>query len=143
MSYDAKIKDLKSINIFGVTGSIGCSTITVLNSLSNRNHLRINALSAHDNVMALAKYSIEQKASYAVITNPNKYSELKDALFGTSTIPLAGSDTLIAIAEQAVDWTMNAIVGFSGLEPSLAVAKTGKFLALANKESLVVAGMFS
>ena len=140
MSYNERLNGVKSINIFGVTGSIGRSTLTTIDSLSDRNEIKINALSAHNNVMDLAKKSVQQKASYAVITNPDKYSELKDALFGTNIIPLAGSESLIEIAEQAVDWTMNAIVGFSGLEPSLAIAKTGKVLALANKESLVCGG---
>ena len=140
MSYDDSLNGMKLINIFGVTGSIGRSTLTTIDSSYNRKEIKINALSAHNNVMELAKKSVEQNASYAVITNPDKYSELKDALFGTNIIPLAGSDSLIGIAEQAVDWTMNAIVGFSGLEPSLAIAKTGKVLALANKESLVCGG---
>ena len=140
MSYDDSLNGMKLINIFGVTGSIGRSTLTTIDSLSDRNEIKINALSAHNNVMELAKKSVAHQASYAVITNPDKYSELKDALFGTNIIPMAGSDSLIGIAEQAVDWTMNAIVGFSGLEPSLAIAKTGKVLALANKESLVCGG---
>ena len=131
---------MKKVNVFGVTGSIGNSTLDILNFHSSSQEIRVNALSANNNVKLLAQHSIAHKAKYAIISNPAKYKELKNALSGTDVVPLAGSKSLIEIAEQRVDWTMNAIVGFAGLAPSLASARSGTVLALANKESLVCGG---
>ena len=131
---------MRTINIFGVTGSIGQSTLDVINFQSLKENFQINALTSHNNVELLAQNCISHSAGYAVIANPNKYLELKDALFGTKVVPLAGVESLIQVAEIKVDWTINAIVGFAGLRPSLASAKSGTVLALANKESLVCAG---
>ena len=131
---------MTTVNIFGVTGSIGSSTLSVLNFCSSFNEIKINALSANNNVELLVKHSIANKANYAIVANPNKYRELKNALFGSGVIALAGTNCITEMAEVGADWTMNAIVGFAGLEPSIATAKTGKVLALANKESLVCGG---
>ena len=131
---------MRTLNIFGVTGSIGQSTLDVINFQSSVENFQINALTSHSNVELLAQNCIAYDAKYAVIVNPNKYRELKDALLGTKVVPLAGIDSLIQVAEIKVDWTINAIVGFAGLRPSLASAKSGTVLALANKESLVCAG---
>ena len=130
---------MRTLNIFGVTGSIGQSTLDVINFQSSVENFQINALTSHSNVELLAQNCIAYDAKYAVIVNPNKYRELKDALVGTKVVPLAGIDSLIQVAEIKVDWTINAIVGFAGLRPSLASAKSGTVLALANKESLVCA----
>ena len=131
---------MRTLNIFGVTGSIGQSTLDVINFQSSVENFDINALTSHSNVELLAQNCIAYGARYAVIVNPNKYRELKDALLGTKVVPLAGIESLIQVAEIKVDWTINAIVGFAGLRPSLASAKSGTVLALANKESLVCAG---
>ena len=131
---------MKTVNIFGVTGSIGRSTLDVINFQDSSEQIKINALSANNNVELLARHSVEYNATYAVIADSLKYQELKNALSGTSVTPLAGSKCLKEVAELGADWTMNAIVGFAGLEPSIACAKTGKTLALANKESLVCGG---
>ncbi|MDG2473855.1 MAG: 1-deoxy-D-xylulose-5-phosphate reductoisomerase [Paracoccaceae bacterium] len=140
MSFNSKVSEVMTVNIFGVTGSIGRSTLDVINYQSLRDQIKVNALSANNNVELLAQHSIKYKADYAVIVNPDKYKELKNALFGSNVSPLAGSDCLIEMADKGADWTMNAIVGFAGLEPSVASARTGKILALANKESLVCGG---
>ena len=131
---------MRTLNIFGVTGSIGQSTLDVINFQSSVENFQINALTSHSNVELLTQNCIAYDAKYAVIVNPNKYRELKDALLGTKVVPLAGIESLIQVAEIKVDWTINAIVGFAGLRPSLASAKSGTVLALANKESLVCAG---
>ena len=131
---------MRTLNIFGVTGSIGQSTLDVINFQSSVENFQINAMTSHSNVELLAQNCIAYGARYAVIANPNKYRELKDALLGTKVVPLAGIESLIQVAEIKVDWTINAIVGFAGLRPSLASAKSGTVLALANKESLVCAG---
>ena len=131
---------MRTLNIFGVTGSIGQSTLDVINFQSSVENFQINAMTSHSNVELLTQNCIAYDAKYAVIVNPNKYRELKDALLGTKVVPLAGIESLIQVAEIKVDWTINAIVGFAGLRPSLASAKSGTVLALANKESLVCAG---
>ena len=131
---------MRTINIFGVTGSIGQSTLDVVNFQSRDEKFKVNALSSNNNVELLAHNCISCHADYAIITNPTKYIELKNALFGSRVVPLAGTESLIEVAEERVDWTMNAIVGFAGLQPSLASSKCGTVLALANKESLVCAG---
>ena len=131
---------MRSINIFGVTGSIGQSTLDVINHQSSDERLKINALTSNNNVELLAQSSIAFGADYAAIANPDKYLELKSALSGSDVMPLSGPESLLQVAEIEVDWTMNAIVGFAGLQPSLASAKSSKVLALANKESLVCGG---
>lgn len=131
---------MRMLNILGVTGSIGTNTLRVISEDSKNDDLKINIVSGNNNVELLAQFAIEFNAKYAVIANSDKYQKLKECLFGSSVIPVAGTDELIKLCEEPVDWTMNAIVGFAGLAPSLAVAKTGKALALANKESLVCGG---
>ena len=131
---------MRTVNIFGVTGSIGQSTLDVINFQSLEENFQINALTSYNNVELLAQNCISHSAVHAVIANPDKYLELKEALFGTKVVPLAGAESLIEVAEIKVDWTINAIVGFAGLRPSLASAKSGTVLALANKESLVCGG---
>ena len=131
---------MKTVNIFGVTGSIGHSTLDVLNFQSATDKIKINALSAYNNVELLAKHSKPYNAKFAIIGNPAKFKELKDALFCTDITPLAGPKCLTDVAAFETDWTMNAIVGFAGLEVSLASARSSKVLALANKESFVCGG---
>lgn len=131
---------MRTINIFGVTGSIGQSTLDVINYQSSDEEFNVNALTANDNVDLLARNCIACKADYAVITNPKKYLELKNALSGTQVVPLSGQEGLLQVAKIKVDWTMNAIVGFAGLQSSLTSVQCGTVLALANKESLVCAG---
>ena len=131
---------MKTVNIFGVTGSIGRSTLDVINFQSPTDTIKINALSAYDNVELLVKHSKSYNANFAIIGDPAKFKELKDALFCTDITPLAGPKCLTDIAALETDWTMNAIVGFAGLEVSLASARSSKVLALANKESFVCGG---
>ena len=133
---------MRTVNIFGVTGSIGKSTLEVLKFQSSFEEIKIKALTSNNNVDILAKNALDHNAEFAVVANPDRYQELKDALFGSSVVPLAGTESLIDVAQINVDWTMNAIVGFAGLEPSIAIARTGKVLALANKESIVCGGDF-
>lgn len=131
---------MRTINIFGVTGSIGQSTLDVINFQSSSEQFSVNALTSNNNVELLAHSCKTCNANYGVIANPSKYLDLKKALFGSKVVPLSGLESLVQVAEMDVDWTMNAIVGFAGLQPSLASAACGTVLALANKESLVCAG---
>ena len=131
---------MKTVNIFGATGSIGQNTLNVLRYQSLKENFKVVALSSNNNVEMLACNAKEFKAKYAIVANESKYLDLKKAVSGSSVIPLAGYQKINEVASLDVDWTMNAIVGFAGLLPSLECAKNGKTLALANKESLVCGG---
>ncbi|MEE2774184.1 MAG: 1-deoxy-D-xylulose-5-phosphate reductoisomerase [Pseudomonadota bacterium] len=131
---------MRVVNILGATGSIGTNTLQVIKDDPDNSNLKVNVVTGNNNVELLARSAIEFNANYALTVNKDKYPELKNLLSGSPVIPLAGAEELVQLCEEPVDWTMNAIIGFAGLAPSLAVAKTGKSLALANKESLVCAG---
>ena len=131
---------MRTVNIFGVTGSIGQNTLDVLRHQANAEKFKVIAFSSNDNIEQLVENAKEFKAKYAIIANEEKYLELKQAVSGTDVVPLAGHKSINEVASLNVDWTMNAIVGFAGLRPSLESARNGKTLALANKESLVCGG---
>ncbi|MGL1920304.1 MAG: 1-deoxy-D-xylulose-5-phosphate reductoisomerase [Hyphomicrobiales bacterium] len=129
---------MKTINIFGVTGSIGGSTVKVLNQ--HKDKFSVNAITAGSNVVKLAKLAIELNAKYAVIANVSKYDELVSLLAGTGIQTDCGEDGLVRIAKIEVDICLAAIVGYAGLKPTFTSLKYAKRVALANKECLVVAG---
>ncbi len=131
---------MRTVNIFGVTGSIGQNTLDVLRHQANAEKFKVIAFSSNDNIEQLVENAKEFKAKYAIIANEEKYLELKQAVSGTDVVPLAGHKSINEVASLNVDWTMNAIVGFAGLRPSLESARNGRTLALANKESLVCGG---
>ena len=131
---------MRTVNIFGVTGSIGQNTLKILRHYKKDNALSIFAMSAHNNVSLLAKSAKEFDAKFAITSNLDNYTELKNELNGTQVQPLAGGNSIVDCAQHGVDWTMNAIIGSAGLEASMNTAQFGKTLALANKESLVCAG---
>ncbi len=128
----------RTVSVFGATGSIGDSTLDLV--CRNPLEFEVLALTAHSNVEALAKAARATQAKLAVIADEARFAELKAALAGSGTQVAAGADALIEAAELGADWTMAAIVGCAGLAPAMAALKTGKTLALANKESLVSAG---
>jgi len=128
----------RTISIFGATGSVGASTLDLVGRDPDR--FEIAALTANSDTRALAQLAIEHRARVAVIGDPRLYTELKDALAGTGVEAAAGPEALIDVARLGADWTMAAIVGCAGLEPTLAALECGSTVALANKESLVSAG---
>ncbi|MEM8918605.1 MAG: 1-deoxy-D-xylulose-5-phosphate reductoisomerase [Pseudomonadota bacterium] len=128
----------RTISIFGATGSVGSSTLDLVRL--NPDNYRIRALTANDNARSLAALAKEFGAQVAVIADPDHYTELKDLLAGTATEAACGPEKLVEAAELGADWTMAAIVGYAGLPPTLAALKSGKTVALANKEALVSAG---
>ena len=98
-------------------------------------------LQAYSNAELLIRQALEFKPEYAIICNESKYSEVKEALANTATTVLAGIDAIIEIVTHPqIDVVLTAMVGFAGLEPTIAAIKAGKDIALANKETLVVAG---
>ena len=128
----------RTISVFGATGSIGASTLDLIGREPDRYELL--ALTGNTDPRALAQLAIEHRARCAVIADQSRYTELKEALAGSGVEAAAGAYALIEAAQMGADWTMAAIVGCAGLEPTLAALERGGVVALANKESLVSAG---
>ena len=128
----------KSICVLGSTGSVGTSTLDLV--ARDRDRFQVDALTANSNVDLLAKQAREFGARFAVVANPEKYEDLKDALSGSGIEAAAGTEALNEAAGRDTDFVMGAIVGAAGLQPTLTAAKRGACVALANKECLVSAG---
>lgn len=129
---------MRSVTILGATGSIGRSTLDLIDR--NPDRYSCVALTAQSNVDALAQAAKRSRAKLAVIGDESRYAALKEALSGTGIEAAAGSDAIIEAAERPSDIVMAAIVGAAGLRPALAALERGATLALANKECLVCAG---
>jgi 1-deoxy-D-xylulose-5-phosphate reductoisomerase len=134
----ARTKGPRSIGILGSTGSIGCSTIDVVERYPN--DYVVDALTAQSNVDRLIEQALKLKPRFAAIGDEKHYAKLKDALAGTKTEAAAGRAAVIEAAARPSDWVMSAIVGAAGLEPTLAAVRRGAMIGLANKETLVCAG---
>lgn len=130
----------RSISVLGATGSIGVNTLDVIRHLGGRDAFDVVALTGSSNIVLLAKQARECGAKIAVTADERQYGALKEALAGSGIEAAAGRQALIDAAAIPVDITMAAIVGMAGLEPTLAAAKNGGTIALANKECLVCAG---
>ncbi len=129
----------KKIAILGSTGSIGEQTLNVIQQHPDR--FEVEVLTANENVEKLTKQAIEFQPNIVVIANENKYSELSKNLENTDIKVFAGKESLADIVEMdSVDVVLNALVGFSGLIPTIRAARYNKQIALANKETLVVGG---
>ncbi len=132
--------DVIKISILGSTGSIGQSTISVINSSKDFSKFKFCALTGNNNIDQLVKNAKYLKPKFVVTANSDRYKELKDKLTGTG-IEVAGGETgMLEAASLQVDWLMNAVVGAAGVLPSFKGIKNSKILALANKETLVCAG---
>ncbi|WP_219892755.1 1-deoxy-D-xylulose-5-phosphate reductoisomerase [Aquisediminimonas profunda] len=132
------MKKSKTVTILGATGSVGQSTLDLI--LRTPDKFAVEALTAHSDVEGLAKAARATSAKFAVIGDPSRFDDLKDALSGTGIEVGAGEDAVIEAALRNADWTMAAIVGCAGLMPVMAALEGGKTLAFANKEALVSAG---
>jgi 1-deoxy-D-xylulose-5-phosphate reductoisomerase len=128
----------RSITILGATGSVGQSTLDLIGRESDR--YRIEALTAHRNVEALARTALRHRAKLAVIGEPSGYPALREALAGSGVEAACGEAGLLEAAERPADWVMAAIVGAAGLGPTLSAIRRGAMVALATKECLVCAG---
>jgi len=128
----------RAITLLGATGSIGASTIDLLQR--NPERFRVEAVTAARNATALAGIARSLNARFAAVADPSCFAELKDALAGTGITPGAGTNALIEAAEYPADWVMAAITGSAGLKPTLAAVARGATIGLANKECLVCAG---
>ncbi|HKG07070.1 MAG TPA: 1-deoxy-D-xylulose-5-phosphate reductoisomerase, partial [Pedobacter sp.] len=130
---------MKHISILGSTGSIGTQTLEVIEA--NPGLYRVSALTAHANAPLLIAQALKFKPDMVVIGDAEKYAEVKAALSGLAIQVMAGEDALseAAVVPQA-DVVLTALVGAVGLKPTIAAITAGKDIALANKETLVVAG---
>lgn len=130
----------RRISILGSTGSIGVNTLDVINQLGGRDAFDVQAITGSSNISLLAEQALASGARLAVTADESRYGELKEALAGSTTEVAAGREALIEAASREADWMMAAIVGIAGLAPTLAAARCGADIALANKECLVSAG---
>ncbi|OUJ17547.1 1-deoxy-D-xylulose 5-phosphate reductoisomerase [Acetobacter orientalis] len=129
---------MRTVTVLGSTGSIGCSTVDLLEQA--RDQYRVRALVGGKNVARLAEQAKGLNAELAVLADESGLEELRSLLAGTQTRVAAGRQAVIEAAGLPADWTMAAITGAAGLEPTLASVKNGHSVALANKEALVCAG---
>lgn len=132
--------DKRRLTILGSTGSIGTNTLDVVERLGGRDRFQIAALTGNGNIALLAEQARRMGAELAVTADEHRYGELKDVLAGSGIEVAAGRSGLIDAAERDAGWVMASIVGNAGLEPTLAAARRGADIALANKECLVSAG---
>ncbi len=131
---------MRSLSIFGATGSIGESTFDLVMRQGGPDAFRTVALTGARNVTRLAEMARALKAELAVTAHEDCLPALREALAGTGTEVAAGPQAIAEAADRPADWTMSAIVGAAGLVPGMRALKHGRTLALANKESLVTAG---
>ncbi|MFC2118843.1 1-deoxy-D-xylulose-5-phosphate reductoisomerase [Bacteroidota bacterium] len=130
---------IKRIAILGSTGSIGTQSLEVIKS--HPEEFEVEILTANKNVDLLIQQSIEFNPNIVVISNEEKYDQLKSALNNTNIKVFAGKEAIAQVVSMdSVDIVLSAMVGFSGLLPTIEAIKAGKIIALANKETLVVAG---
>lgn len=129
---------VRSVTVLGATGSVGTSTVDLLKRGNGR--YRVEAVTAHKNAAQLAQIARDLHARFAAVADPSAYRELKDALSGSGIEAASGEAALIEAAQRPAEWVMAAVSGSVGLKPTLAAAKRGATVALANKECLVCAG---
>jgi 1-deoxy-D-xylulose-5-phosphate reductoisomerase len=130
---------VRNIAILGSTGSIGTQTLEVI--AENPERFKALVLTAHRNANLLIEQALKFSPAYAVICDESLYPLVKQALSHTTTQVLAGYDEVKSIVTlPELDIVLTAMVGFAGLEPTINAVKAGKDIALANKETLVVAG---
>lgn len=129
----------KRIAILGSTGSIGTQSLEVIQQ--NPDLFEVEVLTANNNVGLLIEQSKKFQPNVVVIVNPDNYRKVSDALQNEPIKVYAGKDALNQVVEMdTVDLVLAAMVGYSGLLPTIRALEAGKNIALANKETLVVAG---
>ena len=129
----------KRIALFGSTGSIGTQALEVIRS--NPSLFSADVLTAQNNDDLLIRQALEFEPNVVVIGDDKKYGKVKEALKNTNVKVFAGEQSLEeAAAMDCYDMMLAGIVGFAGLKPTLKAVEIGKVVALANKETLVVAG---
>jgi 1-deoxy-D-xylulose-5-phosphate reductoisomerase len=130
---------MKRLAILGSTGSVGTQALEVVGE--HPDLFEVEVLSAHSNAALLIEQARKYKPNAVVVTDESKYREVKDALMMMPVKVFAGQQSLCEVVQwDAVDTVLGAILGFAGLRSVLAAIDAGKRVALANKETLVVAG---
>lgn len=129
---------VKTVNILGVTGSVGQSAVDVI--CAHPDKFKVHCVTAHRHVERLAELAIKLNADIAATTSPESESKLENALQHTDIKVISGVSNLCAVLERPVDLTLAAIVGMAGLAPLMAAIPHSKAIAIANKEPLVAAG---
>ncbi|MBO4340701.1 MAG: 1-deoxy-D-xylulose-5-phosphate reductoisomerase [Bacteroidales bacterium] len=129
---------MKRIAILGSTGSIGTQTLDVVRQ--HPDEFRVDMISAGSNADLLVHQALSFKVPHVVICNPDRYSDVRDALPAEYDVRLGIDAACELVCAPEVDVVVAAMVGFSGLRPTLAALEAGKTVALANKETLVAAG---
>lgn len=133
------MSEKKRVAIFGSTGSIGKQALEVI--AANPEKFEVEVLTAMNNVELLVTQARTFNPNAVVIGNTEHYAILKEALHDTDIKVFAGETALASIAEMdSIDIVLTALVGYSGLQPTIKAIQSGKTIALANKETLVVAG---
>lgn len=129
----------RGIAILGSTGSIGTQALDVVRD--QRDALHVEVLSAHSNADLLIAQALEFKPNVVVIGDDAKWKQVNDALFDEGIKVYSGAEALEQVVEvDGIDMVLTAMVGAAGLKPTLRAIDAGKHIALANKETLVVAG---
>jgi 1-deoxy-D-xylulose-5-phosphate reductoisomerase len=129
----------KGIAILGSTGSIGTQALQVIRACNE--HFTVELLTAHNNTDLLIQQALEFKPNTVVITDESKYTLVKEALLPHDIKVFAGIKSVEdCVSMSSVDVVLTAMVGYAGLLPTIAAVKAGKNIALANKETMVVAG---
>lgn len=131
--------EIKRVAILGSTGSIGTQTLEVIRQ--HPEDFQVEVLTAQNNADLLITQALEFKPNAVVIGNEDKYEIVRDALLSKDIKVFAGQNALNQVVEMdTIDVVMTALVGYSGLIPTIHAIRSGKQIALANKETLVVAG---
>ncbi|WP_430418570.1 1-deoxy-D-xylulose-5-phosphate reductoisomerase [Phenylobacterium sp.] len=128
----------RKVSVLGSTGSIGVSTLDLFEQAGV--DIEVIGLTAGRNVARLAEQALRWRPQVAVIQDESLLPELRERLKGSGIRSEAGDQAVADVAAADAQWVMSAIVGFAGLAPTLAAARAGAVVALANKESLVCAG---
>ena len=131
--------DTKRIAILGSTGSIGRQTLNVVRRHPDR--FSVEVLCAGSNADLLVEQALEFSPNAVVIADKDKYTQVCEALKDSDVKVFAGEESMLDLMEmESIDMVVAAIVGFAGLRPTLRAIECGKPIALANKETMVVAG---
>jgi 1-deoxy-D-xylulose-5-phosphate reductoisomerase len=131
---------VRSVSIFGATGSVGEQTVDLIQRAGGAEAYRVVALTGGRNIARLAEIARALRAEVAACAEPGGLAELRERLSGSGVEPAAGPEAIAEAADRPADWVMSAIVGAAGLVPGFRALRHGRTLALANKESLVTAG---
>ena len=129
----------KRIAILGSTGSIGTQTLDIISQFPDR--FEVYALTANNNVQLLAEQARKFQPEIVCIANEQHYAKLKASLADLPVKVYAGADAIAQmVSMESIDAVLASMVGYAGLKPTIEAIKAGKQIALANKETLVVAG---